>query len=265
MEQQTNIITHRQNFLASNPANKESYKPIGRIMPMSAATVMQQTSLNSESQNSHSASTSTSTTANTAGPPSNAPNPSANRLKPSTESPADSATSALHVPAIPVNSSSSSQSPSNPSQNQLPPQNDFPNQQPSGIPQPNTPPRDTSGSPQVESLHQQLGGRPTTNRRLTIDAGFARPSLLKNQLQHKSSSAVPTLSSTVAVGGSITPTTQASSLLTVGARRASSASTRISKLGNMAGRDVSATDLLKQAMMHRYVLTAHFLVIGPIF
>jgi len=164
MEQQTNIITHRQNFLASNPANKESYKPIGRIMPMSAATVMQQTSLNSESQNSHSASTSTSTTANTAGPPSN-------------ESPADSATSALHVPAIPVNSSSSSQSPSNPSQNQLPPQNDFPNQQPSGIPQPNTPPRDTSGSPQVESLHQQLGGRPTTNRRLTIDAGFASPSL----------------------------------------------------------------------------------------
>lgn len=100
-------------------------------------------------------------------------------------------------------------------------------------------------SPEVQVLHQRLGQRPLTSRRLTIHAGFARPSLLTHNLHHKSSTAVPTVSSLQA--GSNSPASEV--------RRASSGSAQ--KLSKMAARDVSvsATDLLKQAMMHRYVLT----------
>jgi hypothetical protein len=215
----------------------------------------QQSSLNGQSQNSQSASAS----ADTAGPLANALNPSASGLKPSTEqeSPADTnATSALHVPTTSAKSLFSSQSPPQSSHNQQQSQNAVPYQQTLEIPSSITPPRELAASPQVEPLHQRLGERPTTNRRLTIDAGFARPSLLTQKLHHKSSSAVPTLSSTQAVGGSTTPSN--SSPLAPGTRRASSASTRNGKLNSMATRDFSATDLLKQAMMHRYVQTYWF-------
>ena len=105
------------------------------------------------------------------------------------------------------------------------------------------------------NLQIQLAQRPTlaTARRLTVhdNSSTARPSLLTKQLAFKSSSAVPTLSTLAA-----TSTAKSSKPLDVTAirqRRASSGSgfALLSSRGSMTARDVSATDMLKQAISHR--------------
>jgi hypothetical protein len=108
---------------------------------------------------------------------------------------------------------------------------------------------------------------PLGARRLTVHGTIAaRPSLLTRQVQFKSSSAVPTLNTTSAVplvigstASSRRPTGSTgvrpgSSDSASGSGFASSSSRRAS----MAGHDLSAADLLRQAMMHRQV-TARFL------
>ena len=109
---------------------------------------------------------------------------------------------------------------------------------------------DRVGSASV--IPHQLGQRPTlaSARRLTIhdSSSTSRPSLLTKQLWFKSSSAVPTLSTLAA-----TSTASSSRLSDIAkqARRASSGGFTPSSRGSMAARDISATDLLKQAISHR--------------
>jgi hypothetical protein len=95
----------------------------------------------------------------------------------------------------------------------------------------------------------QLGLRPTIqSRRLTIhDATPSRPSLLTKQTSFKSSSALPTLNTLAA-----TSTSTPSASDTTGSRRSSSVGgpSTIRPL-SMAAKDISATDLLKQAIANR--------------
>jgi len=114
---------------------------------------------------------------------------------------------------------------------------------------------ESSTQPQVTPLRPlppQLGERPTlvNSRRLTIhDASSSRPSLLTKQISFKSSSAVPTLSTLAATSTASKSKRPENSTRT---RRASSGSGLTHLKGaNMAARDVSATDLLKQAISHR--------------
>jgi hypothetical protein len=101
--------------------------------------------------------------------------------------------------------------------------------------------------------HHQLAQRPPLAgaRRLTVhNPSNARPtSLLTKQLSFKSSSAIPTLNTLAA-----TPTASSSkpSESPSQVRRASSGSGFAQlKPTKMAARDISATDLLKQAIHHR--------------
>lgn len=103
-----------------------------------------------------------------------------------------------------------------------------------------------------------LDPRPTSSRRLTAHSSLAasapRPALLSRTV-HKSSSAVPTLSKTQAVSITATPVPSippASSSTSVDNHRRASSGSRLGS-GTMAAKEhpYSATDLLRQAMLHK--------------
>jgi hypothetical protein len=93
------------------------------------------------------------------------------------------------------------------------------------------------------------------SRRLTLQSTAARPSLLTKHLQFKSSSAVPTLNTTSAEAhlrsSSSTPLQSPSPSSGPSTRPGSSGSAlALSRRGSMAGHDLSATDLLRSAIIH---------------
>ena len=120
---------------------------------------------------------------------------------------------------------------------------------------PSTPPRSHSQSQPPKSDHAQRRPALAPFRRLTASA-TSSSSLLTKQLRFKSSSAVPTLStiSRDAQAISFRPDAAVAAAGAADERRPSSRGRhQHSRAGSAAAHDVSATDMLKQAMMHRSV------------